>query len=687
MVLATAFLSLFSALSASSETPAAAGTGSRTIVVGVSVDQAEAKIVAYTVKDRPWRTPDRRPAPRAVEDGGAIQLEITLFGPRGAALMQRIDLAGLCLDHDGDAEAHVEGDTIRLHRESVVVELPEWAGHDAFEVGYYRRMSGILERVPLGRLKLTADRFTSAGGAAHYADLAFASTGLAPGAPEAYTPGTVHWPEEYGETDIYRTYGNLAETGRRINVALVPDGYTHADKTVLETHAQSLVDVFRSKTPYAQHDPFINYHLVYAYSSKNGTDQCDCAIVRDTAMNTRFPDAGYPCGNSGNRCLFYGTENGGPSCDPNTSTFNIVAAELRAPAADVTLIMVNTERYGGCGGSRAVYAAGNPNATEIAVHELGHSLAGLDDEYEGYPSCGGSAGEINTSLDGVNGAWPEWTAELGEPYQGAQYYSQCIYRPSLNCEMRALGGAFCPVCSQRFSLTFFGHVRVNPTAPISSSAPESPVTATVGRSAGFSVSTRLATGGGVTNSFTWRLEGPGFPPGTIIATGSPALTRSFTEPGTYTLTCEVIADTNFVKPAKTGANRDVAIWSVVVFATAEVSGEAGSPPLTVARAGTNVTLRFQDVAAARYNVYVSNSPTTSPFQVSDPSNGKKNCAVAVTPAGAGSLEVADYDPEAGITGDRSLLFILVTADNGAGTEGTLGQKSGAVRTADSYCSR
>jgi hypothetical protein len=112
----------------------------------------------------------------------------------------------------------------------------------------------------------------------------------------------------------------------------------------------------------------------------------------------------------------------------------------------------------------------------------------------------------------------------------------------------------------------------------------------------FSVATRLAIGANVTNSMTWRVEGPGLPTPTTIATGSPALTRPFTEPGTYTLTCEVIADTNFVKPERTDANSDTASWSVSVFATAEVSGGAGAPPLTVAKAGTNVTLQFQDVA-------------------------------------------------------------------------------------------
>jgi hypothetical protein len=79
----------------------------------VTVDRAGAQIVASTVKDPLWRTPDPLPARRAVEDGDSIQLEITLFGPGGGALTRRVDVAGLCFDHDGDSAPHIEGDTIR----------------------------------------------------------------------------------------------------------------------------------------------------------------------------------------------------------------------------------------------------------------------------------------------------------------------------------------------------------------------------------------------------------------------------------------------------------------------------------------------------------------------------------------------------------------------------------------------
>ncbi len=663
--------------------PAALVSAPRTLVVAATIDRGAAVLEAYTVKDRPWHADDEVKA-RPIEGDGAVQVEFRLLGPGGAAVVRRVDVRGLCFDHGPDAEPHVDGDTIRLHRETVTVELPEAPGFDTVDVAYYRDGRGLTERVAAGWLQLVPERFTAAGGTIAYRELAFAQPAVEPAAPK--TPGTVHWPEEYGDPDKVRIFGDPSQTATRINVVIVPDGYTYAQKATLDAHAQTVVNYFRSKSPYAEHDPFLNFNLVYAYSTQDGTDQCDCATVRDTAMNTRFPNAGYPCGDSGNRCLYYGTGNGGPNCDPNTSSANIAAAELRAPAKDVTLVMVNTTRYGGCGGDRAVFAGANSSATEIAVHELGHSLGGLADEYESYSTCGTGAGEVNTSLNKTTGAWPEWIADIGAPVQGGQYYTQCVYRPQSNCDMRALSVPFCAVCKQKFALTFFGHPRVNPTAPVSGSTPASPVTLAVGQDTGFAVSTRLATGAAVTNSFTWQLQGPGFPTPTTIATGTPTLTRSFTDLGTYTLTCEVIADTNFVKPAKTGANRDVATWTVNVTTDAEVSGHAASPQLTVARAGAGVDLTFEDVGATHYNVYVSNQASTAPFRVANAANGKKDCAVATTSPGPGLRRIAGYDPNAGISGPKGLLFILVTADNGAGTEGSLGvTSSGGTRSADGYC--
>jgi hypothetical protein len=47
------------------------------------------------------------------------------------------------------------------------------------------------------------------------------------------------------------------------------------------------------------------------------------------------------------------------------------------------------------------------------------------------------------------------------------------------------------------------------------------------------------------------------------------------------------------------------------------------------------------------------------------------------------LRVTGYDPGAGLSSSPSVLYLLVTGDNGPGTEGPLG----AFRSADSRCNR
>jgi hypothetical protein len=668
-----------------------------TIAVAVSIDRDGAKLIAYTKKARPFERAlvDMAPLP-----GGRTALDVTLLGPGDARYTRRLPIEGICFEHDALTPAHVEGDTIRLHRESYIIEVPELPGFDRLEVAREMEGPGLSGRVPLGVLTLTPGRFTAAGGTGRYEDLAFASVSAAPPAEPAsgatasikdvsdssspLTPGTVHWPDEYGDPDKYLLWGNAAETESRINIVIVPDGYTHDEKATMEAHAQALVSYFRQKTPYAEHDPFINYILVYAYSTQDGTDQCDCAIVRDTAMATRFPRSVATCGASDNRCLFYGNGNGGPNCDPNISTANIAAAELRAPAQDKSIVMVNTTRYGGCGGARAVYSAGNSFATEIAVHELGHSLAGLADEYAYTAGCGTSAGEVNTSSNPKIGAWPEWIPDLGPPFQGAQYYQSCLYRPENSCVMQALGLPFCRVCRQQWALRFFGHFRVSPTAPLAAIDPSPSVSVQMGAPRQFAATTRLALN--TQNSFEWQLLGPGYPDFTTVFTDGPQYTRSFTPAGSYTMILDLVADTNFVKKEKNGPNRDIATWYIEATPVPEVSDEA-IHQLTLAKNGAGVDLTFEDTSSVHYDIYVSTSPVTTPFAVASSAAGRKDCAVAnVTPAGNGMLTVPGYDLGAGIDGSPGLLFVLVTADNGPGAEGPLGHTSGgADRSADARC--
>jgi len=638
----------------------------RSLSVGIELDSTQARILGTASKPHAFVRHNSLAAARAYTHpmlGEIAQIEVTLLGPDDLSHTQRFDFGPICLTHGPLTEPHVNGDTIILHRDSFVIQVPEINGFDRIGINYYEEEFGILERRGLGVHTLKPEAISSQERPAGSQGFGMDST-RDQRSPAA--AGGVRWPAYFGDTIEYIVYGDESEAAQRVNVTIVPDGYTYADKATMEAHADAMVARFRGITPYKEHDPLINYTLVYAYSVQSDTDRCDCGTSVNTAMGTGFPTGNLQCGSSANRCLYYGRSD----CD-TPSTSNIVAAELRAPAHDETIIMVNTTRYGGCGGARAVYSAGNDSATDVAVHELGHSLGGLADEYTSNASCGTSAGGINTSTNAVTGAWPEWIADLGAPREGAQYYEQCVYRPKSACMMRTLFTPFCEVCIQHWSLVYFGHPRVSPTAPLKSISPTGTVDAYVGIPTDFNITTRFAVGASVTNVIEWFVQGPGFPSQTLIQSGGTSLNYGFSQVGSFTISVEVTADTNFIKPAKYGSNQDSASFPVNVTVLAlpyEVSAPGVLQPFIFS---TQTDAAWEDTSpsATHYNLY--RGPLETPWDW-----GSNAC---LQPGVLTNLTSVPGDPASG-----EGWYYLVTGANQAG-EGSAGDSTSGPRSIAAPC--
>lgn len=521
----------------------------KTRVVAVLVDRDSVRLIRTDVKDRPF---SRKSGDRNVgfPHPGRTTLEFSVLDKDGAELYVGYRAVGpVCLEHPVGTEDHVDGDTGRSHRISALAEIPDLPEAASIRWAW-------LESRALGERK---DLGTTAASALDE--------------PDAERNGTVLWPEDFGETVRYRVFGNEAESHKRYNIVVVPDGFTHDEKHLIDEFMEGMVNAFRWASPFRELDPLINYTLVYAYSVQSGVDECDCNIVVDNAMSVRFPK-GLSCPQDS--CPGYG----GGGCDFDSSS-NIAAAESRAPAQDDTIVLANSPRGIGCAWDRAVTTTGLGQT--MAVHEFAHVMAALGDEYWGLSWCGDTATEINTSVNMVVGAWPEWYPELGRAREGAQKYNRCVFRPADECVM--LGHeTFCAVCRQHVTLTLFGHPRVEPTAPIESSSPASPLNAVVNAPVTFSVAARLPVGDGVANAITWTKKGPSDAAPRVVATGSTSLPTLFGEAGKWTVTCEVNAASNFVKPEKAGANVESVSWSV----TAKTPGR----PREVSPPGTPEPLRF-----------------------------------------------------------------------------------------------
>lgn len=264
---------------------------------------------------------------------------------------------------------------------------------------------------------------------------------------------SVWTPSEAGPLTTMVTSG---PSSNRVDIVFLGDGYTAVDlETSYVTHINSmLTHMFNEgEQPYARYTNFFNVHRVNTVSNQRGADVPPNGIFRDTALNARYYFDGVT-----ERLLYID--------DEKANAAFVVGLSGAGFDAEIRLVTVNESRYGGGGGRYAVYAGSNHLATEIALHELGHSFNGLADEYGGIstPYSGPEPSEINVTKDPTGAKWAHWFG-YSEPsfgpmgvYEGARYFDQGLFRPSEDSKMRSLGRPFDAVSREKIILDIYALV-------------------------------------------------------------------------------------------------------------------------------------------------------------------------------------------------------------------------------------
>lgn len=252
----------------------------------------------------------------------------------------------------------------------------------------------------------------------------------------------------------------------RVDMVILGDGYTQADLDAgqFDVHIDSLLDYkFTSgfggiTDPFPRYQSFFNIHKIEIPSAESGADIPSEDISVDTALDASYDTGGI------NRLLYI--NNGLANAARNA------ALAGTGITADIQYVTVNSTKYGGGGGSYAVYAGGNNSAREIALHEMGHSFIGLADEYD-TPSIGSlymgpenSSPNVTINPQGLK--WQHWIGyddprgsdlDIGV-FEGAAYYPRGLYRPAVNGKMRSIGQAFHAVSREQAILSIYE--KVNP---------------------------------------------------------------------------------------------------------------------------------------------------------------------------------------------------------------------------------
>ncbi|MFG6661564.1 M64 family metallopeptidase [Sulfitobacter sp. 915] len=252
-----------------------------------------------------------------------------------------------------------------------------------------------------------------------------------------------------------RTLTSNGSPNNRIDIIILGDGYRLSEiSTTFSSHAENLTKyIFGESTltePFGFYSNFFNVHLIDVVSEQSGADDPANGISVDTAMN-----ATYRFDGSTDRLLYIDSD----------IANSIMARELSGTGieADMQVVTVNSEKYGGGGGYYSVYAGGNRDALEVALHEIGHSFAGLADEYGGDTGAftGVEPTEVNVTKDPTGAKWSHWIG-YDQPgigtigaFEGGRYFDRGIYRPSDSSKMNVLNNPFDAVSREAFILQFY----------------------------------------------------------------------------------------------------------------------------------------------------------------------------------------------------------------------------------------
>ena len=244
-----------------------------------------------------------------------------------------------------------------------------------------------------------------------------------------------------------------APPDRAVDLVILADGYRLDEMHKLRDDAKRFAEILFETEPFLSRRRDFNVRLVESVSIHSGVDEPRKGEYRNTVLDLTY--------NAFDIERYMMTRS------------NKVMRDIAAIVPyDLVIILANSERYGG-GGIFNLYSlccSDNEFDGYVFVHELGHALAALADEYysseiaynDMYPR-GIEPWEKNITalLDSTMVKWGDLIEE-GIPiptppdsiyagkvgcFEGAGYSAKGLYRSSLDCRMFSKSLVdFCPVC-------------------------------------------------------------------------------------------------------------------------------------------------------------------------------------------------------------------------------------------------
>ena len=247
----------------------------------------------------------------------------------------------------------------------------------------------------------------------------------------AFATFGVNHAQEY-EVEAVQQTGDI---DNRINLVFLAEGYLEEDLNKFITDVQLVTLELFVTVPFKEYKDYFNVFAIKVPSNERGASRDPNNLIDNAFGSTYFF--------GGIERLLVPTK--------NDEVANVLADNF--PEYDQAFVLVNDDKYGGSGGWLATSST-NQQAGQIAIHEIGHSMANLADEYWAGPQFARETANMTQVTNPQTVKWKSWINHNGVgifPYEGNANWQ----RPHQNCKMEILGPPFCAVCREQFIATFY----------------------------------------------------------------------------------------------------------------------------------------------------------------------------------------------------------------------------------------
>ena len=239
---------------------------------------------------------------------------------------------------------------------------------------------------------------------------------------------------------------------KRIVLVYLSDGYQTSELDKFITDATHFTTKMFSTSPFSEYSNYFNVYAIKVPSNESGVDHPATATdVDESAASPSFKDTYFNATFDAfdiHRLLYYEID-GNATNNTETKILSVLADHV--PNYDQALLISNTNEYGGTGGTFPISYNGFWGA-DVNIHEIGHSLFNLKDEY--YPGDALAAEAINMTQNSDPNTikWKNWIGTNGigiHQYFDFQGNPKDWYKPRNGaCKMESLDKPFCAVCKE-----------------------------------------------------------------------------------------------------------------------------------------------------------------------------------------------------------------------------------------------